>query len=258
MAGPILTVDTHVHMLPSTTSLVDWDEIALLTRVAQARKIDVVCVTEHRHAAHYRELLDGLFRAPRLAGRLLPNGAFRCENGIVLMAGAEVAIAGGGDLGVHAEPDVLLELSPVKGAYSAASLLSTLAGAGRPFWVAAHHVYSQGKMIAGLAAVSSQLDALELPAKGLKDEAHYRALAVELGKPLVGSSDAHTWVQVGAGVTRFADLDAGAAIRDLKGAIGAGRAAPDYHPSAAELIEVSGLYRDAIGARADDRREVKP
>lgn len=243
----IQKLDTHVHMMPHTKSRVDWEQVRLYPQVARVRGLDGFCLTEHRHAAHFEELLEGVFGGGRLEGELIGEGVFRCGNGILIFCGAEVAIAGGGDVGVHAPPGVIAALSSAKGAYNVLELIRVVEGAGAPSWLAAHHVFSEGKWFANLEEAAGRLDAIEFPSKGVARREEYLALAARLGKPTVSSSDAHTWVQVGAGQTPLEAPESGlASIQAVKEAVAASREEPVFHASLAELVALNKIYRQHL------------
>jgi hypothetical protein len=194
----MFAIDTHVHLLVGKAAPPLWDEIAFATTVASADGLAVLCVTEHLDANHYPALVRGLFGTLRLGGRLLSPGSLLLDHGLLLSCGAEVALEGGGDIGVHAAPQVLLELDRRKGAYSLAALLAALRAQPAPFALVAHHVLWPRKAIDGLARHAGALDALELPGKDAARAEAYRSRAAELDLPMVGGSDAHTWVQIGS------------------------------------------------------------
>lgn len=192
-----MDIDTHVHLLISKTAKPDWAEIAFTTEVAVTEGLHVICVAEHRDALHYSELIEGLFFENKLGGELIEPGMLSLPNGSILSSAAEIALKGGGDVGVHASPEVLLSLRPEKAAYSLEELLAELHPHRHDVTVIAHHVFWKNKGIAELRQCAGLVDGLELPAKDLAQEVRYRALADELGLALVGGGDAHTWPQVG-------------------------------------------------------------
>lgn len=251
----MFAIDTHVHLLVSKAAKPDWDEIAFATQAAGNDGLTTLCITEHLDALHYPALIRGLFLEQRLGGRLLSPGVLKLANGLCLSCGAEVSIGGGGDIGVHAEPEVLLGLDQRKGAYSLADLIGTLRSQPSPFAMVAHHVYWPGKSIAALTRQARNLDALELPAKDWEHVDQYLELAADLALPVVGGSDAHTWIQIGsarsiAQVAPDEQFSPGRLCRLLKdGAIRAQTLA-----SAAERIRLSGILR----TRLDTARRPAP
>lgn len=245
------TIDSHVHFLVSKVADPDWAEIAFSVRAARGDGIDVICVTEHLDAVHYGALIRGIFEERRLGGTLVGPGVLRLDDGLTLSSGAEVALKGGGDVGLHCAPERLLALDTAKGAYSLAGLVDVVAPFADEAVLVAHHYYWSNKSFAELPALSAHVDAVELPAKHLARAADYAALAAQLAKPLIGASDAHTWVQIGscrsecdvAGDGGFSHALLKQWIRD-----GGLRAVP--LAQAAERVRISRLLRDNLEARA--------
>lgn len=247
-----MKLDTHVHLLVSKTAAPDWPEIRFTAEAARRDGLDVLCICEHLDAVHYPTLMRGLFDDLRLGGRILRPGILRLENGLVISAGAEVSLAGGGDVGVHAAPEVLLSLDRRKGAYTLAALLAELDRRGAERAMVAHHVYYGSKWIAELPAVGARLDAVELPAKDLGAADRYVALAGELRLPMVGGGDGHTWIQVGACFTDLQDEmlpdAAGFSPHAFRQALARRHVRPVPVAGADRFLRMSRLYRDRIEA----------
>jgi hypothetical protein len=238
------SIDTHVHFLISKVAEPDWRELAFFVEAARGDGLDHICVSEHLDALHYESLVRGIFEEMRLGGEMLHPGVIRLGNGLVLSSAAEVALRGGGDVGVHARPEVLLALRREKGAYTVRELLDGLVADVDRVAVVAHHYYWANKSFDGLSENASRIDGLELPAKDLRNEERYRSLSASLSLPLIGASDAHTWVQAGSCHSVIADgdslvLDHGTLKRLMrKGAL---TATPIEH--ADERVRISKLLR---------------
>jgi hypothetical protein len=249
-----MKIDTHVHLLVSKAAPPDWQEIPFMLDSARRDGLDVLCICEHLDAVHYPDLMRGLFIERRLPGTLLRPGVYRLENGLVISAGAEVSLRGGGDVGVHATTDLLLSLNRQKGFYSLPELLVLVAGQGDRCAAVAHHVYYGTKWIADLPKVGGRLDAVELPAKDLASRDKYRSLSGDLGLPLVGGGDGHTWIQIGACYTELDDGDLGSAddfsVPAFKAALKRRHVKPVPVPGAERFIRMSRIYRERLDAAA--------
>lgn len=242
-------IDLHVHFLISKVAPPDWQDLAFLVESARNDGLDILGVAEHRDALHYQTLIDGLFSELRLGGTLIAPGVLRLENGLILSSAAEVALAGGGDVGVHAAPERLLALKSEKGAYTIGELLAAL-GEDTGTTVVAHHYFWNNKSFAGLDYVADRLDAVELPAKDLAKADKYRELALVLDLPLVGSSDAHTWVQVGSCRSEVGvDVAHQFSHELLKYLVRQRRLSAVPMEQAAERIRISHLLRDQLEQR---------
>jgi hypothetical protein len=243
-------IDTHVHFLISKLARPDWEDLSFLVEVARTDGIDLLCVSEHRDSVHYEELVIGIFEELRLGGEVQATGVVRLESGLVLSSAAEVALKGGGDVGVHCCPRKLLSLNKEKGAYSLEELLGAVSDVDEAS-VVAHHYYWPNKSFAEIDRLARRLDALELPAKDLANSARYEALAERCELPLIGASDAHTWVQVGScrSVVQVDDLDAyDHSVLKSWFSDGCLRAVPMDHAS--ERVRISKLLRNRMESRA--------
>ncbi|MNJ55897.1 hypothetical protein D3C77_514160 [compost metagenome] len=111
---------------------------------------------------------------------------------------------------------------------------------GVKFEVVAHHIYWPGKTCADHFAISPYLSAIEVPAKDVANRQRYEALAVALGLPTTGGSDAHNFIQVGACAT----------ILETSGRASDGLVMPTFagarhrvSGNCAERIALSKIYR---------------
>lgn len=242
-----MEIDSHVHLLSEKRSPPRWNDIRLTVDAAATLGLDVLCIAEHRDATCYEELVQAIFTHGALGGVSVHPGVRVLDSGLVLSSAAEIALRTGGDVGVHAAPEVLLALRRDKGAYTLAELVEELDATGQPHLVVGHHLYWNGKWISALDAYPRHLHAIELPAKDLGNAERYAMLSERAGLPTVGGSDAHTWLQVGACCTR---IDAGDAERFsvswLKDVIATGRARPEPSPGAARLVMLSEVYRRSL------------
>lgn len=245
------SIDTHVHLLVSKVAAPDWAEIAFTMRAARGDGIDVLCITEHLDAVHYVTLVRGLFDEKRLGGTLVGPGVLQLDDGLVVSSGAEVALKGGGDVGLHCSPDRLLALDRAKGAYSLSELIANVAPFADEAVLVAHHYYWSNKSFAELPAMADRIDAIELPAKDLARAEQYSQLAQQLDRPLIGASDAHTWVQVGSCRSHCDSAsDAEFSPRVLKSWLHKRELHAVPLAQASERVRISRLLRDNLEAKA--------
>ena len=121
-----MLIDTHTHFLPSKSSTPDWKNISLYFDMAVNNDIDVLCYTEHLDAINYSSLLQEIFISNKLQGDIMGDGIIKLKNGLIVSSGAEISIAGGADVGVHANASTLLQLNTNKGFYTLESLVQSL------------------------------------------------------------------------------------------------------------------------------------
>lgn len=242
-----MRIDTHTHLILTKVSGIDWDHVAQALKGAAAADLDIVYVSEHVDAVGYEELLRGLFEQGRMGGELLAPGVVKLDDGPILRAAGEVPCRNGEDIGVHTDIDVLFELHRAKGHYTVSELLDQLDATSRPYAAIVHHVYWPTKYSDDIAENASRLHAIELPSRHLDEEERYHKLAADLGLPLVGGSDAHSFIQYGAcfsEVKEMLDVDeaVGAATWLLR-ALQAGTIEARKTPSATRLMNLGYAHR---------------
>lgn len=248
-----MLIDTHVHLLESKTCRPDWSEISYTFHVAKEKNIDVLCVTEHRDAVGYEELFIEIFLGNRLGGQLNADGALQLAAGTIIRPAAEVSLFGGGDMGVHSDLNTVMSLSGRKNEYNAEDLLSFLSGRGEDYVSVAHHLLLNGKWWAGFEQVIHLVDAIEIPGKQASVMDDYLKLAVRHSKSRLSGSDAHTWIQLGAGLTRIeyeADRTKGVLGFDtalFKKFVLENETVPCVSNSADELVRIARLYKGRPG-----------
>lgn len=241
-----MKIDTHTHFLPLKTSYPDWKHISLYLENAVNSNIGVVCYTEHLDAINYGDLLKEIFVSNKLQGTNLGDGIIKLDNGLTLSAGAEVSLKGGADVGIHTEVSTLLQLSTEKGFYTLESLVDALDKLTKNFIVVAHHLFKPGKWIDMIEEKAHYLDAVELPAKDIKQVAKYLGIAKNLSKPMVAGSDSHTWLQVGVGNTVVTDNNYflnGFNLMEFKDAISSFKVGTQISPEASKIVDLSTMYR---------------
>lgn len=246
-----MNIDTHVHLLLTKDSSPSWREIKLVAEVARAKGIDALCITEHLDARYYEQLVKGIFFEKRLGGQIVSPGICVLDNGLILTSAAEVSIKGGGDIGVHTDPDTLLSLDKEKGIYSLDSLCNVLTARNQPYVLVVHHIYRPGKWVSLSDEQVEKIDALELPAKDVNLLDKYRCYRIVLDIPSVTGSDSHTWAQIGAGYTNFPNKEnsngeVSLTFSELKQMISLHQGVSTYSPEAEKIVKASQLYRSFL------------
>lgn len=239
-------IDTHTHPLMGKDAKLNMDVVKFNIHVAEIKKIDVLCITEHLDAIHYRDLVKSIFIENQLGGKQRSGGIIEISDSLLLSSGCEISIRGGADIGVHTAPEVLFALNPEKGFYTPRTLHVALKELTDDFIMVAHHLYNPGKWIDSLEEDISLFDAIECPGKDIDREQKYKSLATSLGKPAVSGSDSHTWIQLGVGRT-IVDLDReNFNIKSFKKSIRSNNLKIKYLSNAKENVSLSKLFRKAI------------
>ena len=244
-----MLIDTHVHLLASKTSRPNWDEISYVFHVASEKNIDVLCLTEHRDAVGYEELFIEIFSENRFGGRVEPSGVIQLASGVVISPGAEVSLFGGGDMGVHADLNSVMGLDWRRNEYSPLELVNSLNARGSDYVSVAHHLLLNGKWWVDFEQAIDLVDAIEVPGKQATFMNSYLELASRYSKGQLSGSDAHTWIQLGVGLT-FIKKDEvvhrGEVLFDIsefKTLIAKHETVPCVSDAADELIRISKLYK---------------
>ena len=196
-----MKIDTHVHLLIDKQSRPCKVQIRLLFKHACKIGLSGLVITEHRDAAHFESLVRRIFLQNEFGLDQVESGHLRTNDGVSVYSGAEISIAGGGDVGVHASPDVVLGLSNARSEYTVASLRRALEESGEPFLMVAHHLLNPGKWLTELDVEPHLVHAIEIPGKAPNEIVEYISLVKSMNKPACSGSDAHVWIQLGAGST---------------------------------------------------------
>jgi hypothetical protein len=247
--GVPFRIDTHVHMLIDKTASPSRVQMDMALKYAKRRGLDAVCVMEHLDAPYYPQLVEQLFITNYR--RYLAPGVIQTADGLMVFSGAEVSLSSGADVGVHTVPEVLLTLSRTKGFYSLRSLRNELDRRGEDFMIVAHHVLLPGKHSPELIEDARLVDALELPGKDPTNAAAYGRLAATLQLPVVCGSDAHVWIQIGAGSSAITsdELSQCRSRATLFHAISAGDLVSQLDEDAVELVRLAREFRAGSSAR---------
>ena len=221
-----LKLDLHTHSRYSDDSLL---EPADIIRVARARGLDGVAVTDHMTAA-------GGFEAKSHAGP-----------GFLVIPGVEYATEAGHVLGlfIRSQPVV-----PSKGGASLLTLEEAASAIHRVGGIAvlAHPFEGRKRLPDGLFA-GGLLDAAEVfnaradASRNPWANAQARNYASDNGIPATGGSDAHFAWEIGRGGCEIAGLGPGASLEDVRQAILDGRAVPFGRPSCRAVVPLTGLVK---------------
>ena len=205
--SPVLgmALDLHVHALLSKSFPF---EVANVERSqTEARRVGLAgfALTEHIHARDYWRAQDELCRRFSYS-----EGTFRGGT-VPMLSGAEITIADAGDVIVVGELEALERLDrhfcPALSADHHPPLGAFLDAIERyGLVVIAAHPFRPGKYLARSARSDlARFAAIELNGKDAflipHTVAAVRRLAKQLRRPLVASSDAHLWPQIGVAAT---------------------------------------------------------
>jgi hypothetical protein len=105
------------------------------------------------------------------------------------------------------------------------------------------------------------LDAIEVNGKDMGQsegfvQAEIEQIAARLGKPIVGSSDAHLWAQVGVQRTEVPLPEL--SLEGLRGCIAEGLTAPESTPGTARTVRMCQTHKRLIKASIRAREKQHP
>lgn len=240
--NPNSKIDTHTHLLVNKSAMPCIEHISAIFNAAKLAGLDAICVTEHREAAAYEQLMKLLFNENVFDGAIV-GGALQLQIGVTVFPAAEIELHDGCNVGVHANLQTLLRLNNKKGYYNLNSLRSQLAGEG-PFALVAHHMLWPGKVYSDMTSLRRQVHAVEVPAKDLDNAKDYEIIALNHNMNTLGGSDAHTFIQIGA---CFSILPGRNLKHDeLIAGIQENYMCHRINSSAKHLLGLSEIYRDQL------------
>jgi hypothetical protein len=144
-------------------------------------------------------------------------------------------------------PDALMKIPQDKGAVSGNELFDLLAEF--DYVSVLHHSLIPGKWPVNIEKWNHAIDAVELPGKHLEKECDYRSMASKWGKPIIGGSDAHTWIQLGVCRTEIqntASTHLYFSPKTLKIAFAHGQAQALPMQNSSALVNLTNLYRTRL------------
>jgi predicted metal-dependent phosphoesterase TrpH len=191
-------VDLHVHAKISKAFPFDFSYMWKTILQAKRVGLDGLAVTEHFHATRFWDTFTELSK--RFEYR---DGVYILEDGFRILTGAELSVSEGCDLLVYGTIEQLRALDgslprPVTEGTKPAFADALRAIRHTDTVVVGAHLLRPKKELAKLGEPNLlALDALELNGKDFFKDHDVRVRAKELGRPIVGGSDAHFWAQVG-------------------------------------------------------------
>jgi predicted metal-dependent phosphoesterase TrpH len=195
-------LDLHVHA--KLTKSEPFKPKRLFSLVDRGRRLGLggLALTEHFHARGFWEIQEALHRYFPVK-----NGTFRDGEGFLILAGGEVSLREGSHLLVLIRVEALEELDaafsrPLTSGYRPYfTELLAAAESHQALVIGAHPFRPQQSLDWAPVSLLRQLDALEVNGRDGRRTCRLREEARALGLPLVGGSDAHHPLQLGARVT---------------------------------------------------------
>jgi hypothetical protein len=257
-----IRVDLHVHTKVSKTIPFRLEAFRRTVGRAMQVGLDGFAITEHIHAIDY---WDNMQLLARLYG--YRDGHLFVAPGFNVITGTEVTVADAADLIVIGPLDALDRFDssfPRRLSEGHSPLLVDMLEPARAeqLVVIGAHPTRPGKRLVDVGPeLLSKLDALEVNGKDMASgpvDATIKELAQATCRPVVGSSDAHLWPQVGVQRTL---LPMSQLSQDgLRYALGAGATAPESTPSTRRIVGMCQTHKRLIKASrsARGRRRVRP
>ena len=196
-----IAIDLHTHAKAAKSIPFRMDYFDRIVRSARRTGLSGFATTEHFDSPDYWEM------AGRLAARFpYEDGHLRVAPGMTVLTGAEIDVAEGGHVVAIGPYRLLAELDRSFGPDisrgffpGAGALVETAKRLGLTV-IGAHPGRPNKRLLSVGDRVLAQLDALEVNGSDVATGRDVRSVvdrARRLGLPLVGSSDAHAWPQVG-------------------------------------------------------------
>ncbi len=236
-----MKIDTHTHVLLTKESPFDWKAVKFHFDIAKAQGLDVVCLTEHMDALHFNELYQGLFLENCFEAVEREDGTIQLPNSLIIAAGTEIPLKGGGEVGLYTTMKALNSLNKENGYYTLDSLVDKLINISEDYVLVGNHLCNPDKWIVGIEQKADSLDAIEILPKHSHLRNRYEELSNSLRKPLIAGSDSHTWIQFGLGYTNL-DI-AEFSLRNLKQAVIDNKFTISIHPDSEKMTHISEMYR---------------
>ncbi len=250
-----IAIDLHSHTRASKKlpfKIGDYER--MLARAADTG-LSGFASTEHFHAIDYWDTMRDL--ASRFSYK---DGALRVRPGFNVMTGAEIDIAEGGHILAIGPLDAIEELDGMfdprlstKHMIPANELITAARQVGLTLIGA--HPTRKSKYLAGTGmATLARLDALELNGTDVglgKDVQQVQRMADEIGLPTVGSSDAHTWAQIG--VQRTIIEGEQLSLNSLRDALDAKQTAIETLMHVGSIVKVAKTHKSVSKKAAKSR-----
>lgn len=242
----MITADLHVHLRVSRHMPFSVAEFDASVREARGAGLAGFALTEHFGR-------EGFWAMHQELGRhyLYAAGAYQLEGGFVVLTGAEVRLASGGDLLLIGPLDLLWQLDctltrPLAEGYAPTFDEVVPAARALGLIVVGAHPSREGKRLAGLGPDRlASLDALELNARDLyldaEGLARLDALVAEHDLAVVAGSDAHVAAQIGVVATELSLRRL--SFAGLRACLDAGATQLLARPDGAEVLRACRRYR---------------
>lgn len=240
-----MRLDTHTHFLiDKKQEQPCYKSIKNIIKSCIISGIDGLCITEHREAVGYKNLMISLFKNNFIEGNN-HEYYFLTTEGVKLFPAAEIQLENGSNIGVHAPLEVLLNLNNISGFYNLPTLHETLVREGKWFFLVAHHIFWPNKTYDNHHELAQYIHAIEVPAKDIRNIEKYINLANQFDLSTLGGSDSHTFIQIGACNTCIEE-SVESYPHPLLSEIEKKNKLHSYTPQSEILVELSKLYRSSI------------
>lgn len=241
----MIKVDLHVHA--KVSKLFPFEIESFQKTVRQAMKVGLrgFAITEHFHSSDYWQAMDLIMtKYCYRAGQVHPAPGFN------VLTGAELTVADGADIILIGQAESLLRLDEHFSPRLSAGCFPRLRDVFEParnaglIMIGAHPTRPGKRLVAVGEQLLGLLDALEINGKDVAQRSPQKEVAGwadKAGLPLVGSSDAHLWPQVGVQRT-LAPLPE-LTLEGLRLAISQGMVQTETLPSVRQVVKLCGTHK---------------
>jgi hypothetical protein len=243
-----IRVDLHVHAKVSKTIPFRIKDFHRAVGRAMQVGLHGFAITEHLHSADYWESMDELARLYRYK-----DGLLSIAPGFNVLTGTELTVADGADIIVIGPIEALERFDlrfrrrPSGGHFPCLAEVIDPARSEELVLIGAHPTRPGKRLVEVGDGLLGQLDALEVNGKDMASgpvDSEIHGWAQRVGKPTVGSSDAHLWPQVG--VQRTVVPLPALTLEGLRGALAANKVRPESTPYTRRIVGMCQTHKQLI------------
>lgn len=246
-----IRVDLHVHSKVSKTIPFQMEDFVRTVRQAMRAGLNGFASTEHFHSSDFWKAAGEM-----LAKFPYGDGRFTIAPGFHVLSGTELTVAEAADIIVIGPLDALAQFDRQftprlsEGHFPhLASIFGPARDAGVVL-IGAHPTREGKRLVERELELIAQLDALEVNGKDMAQghvQPEIENWAAKTGLPVVGSSDAHIWPQVGVQRTLMPGEEFTQA--GLRAALSAGETQPEAHERGHRVVHICQRHKRIVKAR---------
>jgi hypothetical protein len=257
-----IRVDLHVHAKVSKTIPFRIQDFERTVRRAREVGLQGFALTEHFHSIDYWDTMNELVRRYPYS-----HGRYTVDFGFHVLSSTELTVSDGADIIVIGDLDALASFDKQfhprlsDGHFPRLSDIYEPAKQAGVILIGAHATREGKRLVDVGDGGMAGLDAIEVNGKDMGQsegavQAEIEEIAARLGTPIVGSSDAHLWAQVGVQRTILPLPEL--TLEGLRGCISEGLTAPEARPGTAHTVRLCQMHKRLVKASIRAREGQHP